>query len=434
MKNLVYILVMGLVVVLASCSKYEAEGVGLKTNDDTPSTPTPTPEPEPEKNDSVKWASVTDKALPIDDNMIARPVIYWACTNGAQDSCKMEPWKLDINTTDLVVYRNSYQASLRSGITLDAQRETSDEVKDKLGNMVKRHSYTQPFKFNNFTHSISGAWTTGRVLYGNGKEESFLPEDGLYYDLINVSGNTAADTTHFVRNDSIFAKEVVKLTYKATLKVTSKNYTWRGWERTASVTVISFVDIVKHEENQDNNPTIPTADDYINNLEWHADRANRFFNGSQWCDGTLFSSADKYYMLVATFTLNNDKTKEQLREMKMYSIAKSELGTPTKPFNAVMWDTNRNQPVPCLLSVDGDGWSLGTRYADGTPVTKRHGREEAVASGVKNLSENDNATPSPWIASTWSNAKYNGANFYTVTWKTTTHTLSRTVADKSLEK
>ncbi|MBQ8465837.1 MAG: hypothetical protein IJ545_07510 [Alphaproteobacteria bacterium] len=425
MKKIYILLVMGLVV-LASCSKYEAEGMGLQTNDDTPSDNTPN---NPTDNDSVKWSSVIDKALPIDAEMMAHPVIYWACTNGTQDSCKMEPWKLDINTEDMTVYRNEYQESRQSGITLDAQRETSKEVKDKLGNMVKRHSYTQPYKFNNFTHSISCAWTTGRVLYGNGKEESYLPEDGLYYELINVSGNTAADTTHFVRNDRIFAKETVKLTYKATLKVTAKNYTWRSWERTATVTVISFVDVVKHEET-----TIPTAQDYINNLEWHADRANRFYNGSQWCDGILFSSADKYYMLVATFTLNNDKTKEQLREIKMHSIAKSELGTPTKPFNAVMWDTNKNQPVPCLLSVDGDGWSLGTRYADGTAVTKRHGREEAVASGVKNLSESDNATPSPWIASTWSNAKYNGANFYTVTWHTTTHTLSRTVADEALKK
>lgn len=407
---------------LVSCSKFDADTEGLTT------TPPPTVTPKDSTPDH-KWASVIDKALPIDENMIARPVIYWACTNGTQDSCKMEPWKLDIHTEDMTIYRDSYQSTSKSGITPDAERSSENEVKDKLGNLVVRHHYTQPFKFNNFTHKINGSWTTGRVLYNNGKEESYLPEDGLYYELINVSGNTVNDTTHFVRNDSIFARENVKLTYKATLKVSSKSYTWKSWERSATITVISFVDIVKHEE------VVPSANDYIANLEWHAEHANRFYTGSQWCDGILFSSSTHWYMLVTTFNLSSDGTKETELESKMYSIAKSTMVTPEagREFNAVMWDEAKNQPIPCRLTVDGDGWSLGSRYADGTKVTKRHKRSESVIDGVKNLSEEDNATPSPWIASSWKDTTYNGKNFYTVTWHTTTHTLARTIADASLK-
>jgi hypothetical protein len=341
----------------------------------------------------------------------------------------MEPWFLDINTIDMIVYRDSYQSTSRSGITPDAERSDDPEFKDKFGNMVTRHHYTQAFRFNNFDHKINGSWNTGYLSY-NGKQEAYWPEDGLYYELSEISGNTVADTTHFVRNDSIFAKEIVKLTYKATLKVSSKTYTWKSWERHATVTVISFVDIVKRE-----NP-VPTADDYIPNLEWHAERANRFYNGSAWCDGILFSSNSHWYMLVTTFKLNHDGTKEEVIESKMYTIAKSAMVTPAagREFNAVMWDESKNQPIPCRLTVDGNGWSLGSKYADGTQVTKRHDRNEAVMSGVKNLSENDNATPSPWIASTWTESQYNSVNYYAVTWKTTTHTMSRTIADSNLKK
>jgi hypothetical protein len=264
----------------------------------------------------------------------------------------------------------------------------------------------------------------------NGKQESYWPEDGLYYEIASISGNTVNDTVHFVRNDSIFARENVKLTYKATLKVSSKSYTWKSWERSATVTVISFVDVVKHEE------VVPSANDYIANLEWHAEKANRFWNGTQWCDGILFSNSSNWHMLVTTFKLNNDGTKEEVIESKMYSIAKADMVTPSagREFNAVMWDESKNRPIPCRLTVDGNGWSLGSKYADGTLVTKRHDRNEAVMSGVKNLSEEDNATPSPWIASTWTESKYNGVNYYSVVWKTTTHTLARTIADASLKK
>lgn len=424
MKNLIYILLTFVAMSFVACSKdssFGADTEGVKT------TPTVTPKDTVPKTPDHKWETVVGKSLPIDDNMMATPWIKFNCTDGKVDSVQMEPWYLDIHTADMTIYRDSYQSTSKSGITPDAERTSDPEFKDKFGNMVTRHHYTQKFTFNNFTHSISGAWNTGYLSY-NGKQEAFWPEDGLAYELVSISGNTVADTTHFVRNDSIFAKEIVKLTYKATLKVSSKSYTWRSWERTATVTVISFVDVIKHE-----NP-VPDANDYIANLEWHAEHANRFWNGSAWCDGILFSSSTHYHMLVTTFKLNHDGTKEEPLETKMYSVLKSVMVTPAagREFNAVMWDEDK--PIPCRLTVDGNGWSLGSKYADGTPVTKRHDRNEAVMSGVKNLSEEDNATPSPWIASTWNNAKYNGANFYTVTWKTTTHTMSRTIADASLKK
>lgn len=424
-KIFIYMMmVMSMALTLSACSKFDANSEGIITPEKTDPDPTPTPQ------DTLQWACCDKRDLIIGADTIAHPRNLWLCTNGKRDTSYMEPWKLELETKDLVVYRHEYQPSSRSGITPDAERSTSEEFKDKYNNLVKDHTYSQKYEFKNFTHSISGTWRTGRIFYGNGKEEAYLPEDGLYYDLINVSGNTVADTTHFVRNDSIFAKEVVKLTYKATLKVTAKTTSWQSWTKEATVTVISFVGLVEKE------PEIPSADEYIANLEWHAAQANRFYNGSQWCDGILFSSKDKYYMLVTFFKLNSDKTKETLREIKMYSIAKSAMATPTtgREYNAVMWDELRNQPVPCLLSIDGNGWSLGSTYADGTRITKRHERSEGVMSGVKNLSEKDNATPSPWIASTWVETKYNGKNYYTVTWKTTTHTLSRTIADEMLKK
>jgi hypothetical protein len=417
-KIFIYMMMaMSMVLVMSACSKFDANSEGIITK------PEPTPDPTPTQ-DTLKWDRVVDKTLPINGNMIATPWIIYE-KGGKRDSLQMESWLLDINTIDLVVYRDSYQPTTQSGKTPNADRSNDPEFKDKFGNMVTRHHYTQSYEFNNFMHSISGAWNTGYVIV-NGKQEPFLPEDGLYY---NVSYEVG-DTVHIIKNDSIFAREDVKIKYTATLKVTAEKHSWQSWVKEATVTVISFVGLVEKE------PEIPSADEYIANLEWHAAQANRFYNGSQWCDGILFSSKDKYYMLVTFFKLNSDKTKETLREIKMYSIAKSAMATPTtgREYNAVMWDELRNQPVPCLLSIDGNGWSLGSTYADGTRITKRHERSEGVMSGVKNLSEKDNATPSPWIASTWVETKYNGKNYYTVTWKTTTHTLSRTIADEMLKK
>jgi hypothetical protein len=58
---------------------------------------------------------------------------------------------------------------------------------------------------------------------------------------------------------------------------------------------------------------------------------------------------------------------------------------PTRPFNAVMWDEAKDQPIPCVLSAYKGGWGLGSRYADGTTVTKHIDSKAAVFTGIDNL-------------------------------------------------
>jgi hypothetical protein len=164
---------------------------------------------------------------------------------------------------------------------------------------------------------------------------------------------------------------------------------------------------------------------------WHAARANRFYTGTQWCDGFLYSNADNYFIVAYFFNLSNSGTSEGLVDTKTYTYPKSTFVDPTNPYNAVMWDPNRSKAIPCILTVDGDGWSLGGKYADGTIVTKRHKRQEAVNSGVKNLAEEDNATPSPWIATSWSEDNIDGHIYYNASWHTTTHTMRHTVGYKA---
>lgn len=163
----------------------------------------------------------------------------------------------------------------------------------------------------------------------------------------------------------------------------------------------------------------------------HAARANRFYTETQWGDGLLYSNADNYFIVAYFFNLSNSGTSEGLVDTKTYTYPKSTFVDPTNPYNAVMWDPNRNKAIPCVLTVDGDGWSLGSRYADGTPVTKRHKRQEAVNSGVKNLAEEDNATPSPLIATSWSEDTVDGHIYYHAAWHTTTHSMSHTVGYKA---
>jgi len=411
MRNVIYILAtLFLAVAFTACSKdsdYNGEGLTTKKSD-------PTPDPTVEK----QWAFADGGSLFINKERMAYSELHWACTNGERDTSYMEPWFLDINTTDLVVYRNTYEPSRQKGRTPDAERSVENEVKDKYGNLVKRHHYTQPYEFNNFTHRISGAWTTGRILYNNGKEEAYLPKDGLYYDMSYSVG----DTVHFVRNDSIFAREDVKITYKATLKKDPNvPRSWETFEEKATVTVISFIGIVQK---------IPGADYYIPNLEWHAERANRFWNGSQWCDGLLLSSATHWYMLVTTFQLYDNNTKERPLNTTLISRPKSDFkGT----YNGIMYVEERGEITPAFINVLGETWTLGVNYADGSYANKVEKKTDTVISGVKNISEDGTSTTTPWIKSTWTETKYSGVNYYTVTLKTTAHAMQISIADASLK-
>jgi hypothetical protein len=353
----------------------------------------------------------------------------------------MEPWLLDITTIDLVVYRDSYQSTSKSGITPDAERSSSDPYIDKFGNTVQRHSYTQRFKFNNFTHSMSGAWNTGYLSY-NGKQESFWPEGGLSYELTSITGNTVNDTVHFVRNDSIFAKETVKLTYTATLHVEASKLSSRYmWERTATIMVISFVGLVQHE-----NP-VPDADEYVANLKWHAVSGNRFFkkigedrNGDlgYWEDGFLMSSDTHYFLLIVHYTVNakDGKSDEKYAGKEIITIAKSEMATPTsadREYNAVMYDYNKKKYIPCRLSNDYS-FNYGSRYANGTDVTFKPDVNGSIMAGIKNFAKDKDASPSPWLETSCAEAQYNGKNYYTITLKSSVHTNVTTVADSNLKK
>lgn len=413
------VMVMGLGASLTACSGYENDVVTVPPKNN------PIPEPAPQdttKQDTAKWASCDDKTLPIGEDMIAHPAIQWLCTNGTRDTSYMEPWPLEIEVTDLIIRRDSYQPSSRSGKSLDAERSTGEEVKDRYGNLVKRHSYTQPFLFNNFTHSISGAWTTGRVLYGNGKEESYLPEDGLYYDM----SYQVSDTVHFVKNDSIFAREDVKIKYTATLKKTAKTTSWQSWTKEATVTVISFIGLVEKE------PEIPSANHYGAGINWHAEKGNRVYDGTNWHDAFLFASETNYYILVHYYKVDKNGKESKTGKVDFFTIAKNEMAKSDK-YNGVMYDPNKGKFIPAVISPDGADWVLGSYYADGTDVKEARQQNEADMSGIKNQPENHNVKATPWIQVNWGPTQYKGKNYYNMSWKTTAHTDADTVADASLK-
>jgi uncharacterized protein YceK len=432
-KIFIYMMMVMIGIVMTGCSAESSNEIKGSLTTKTPNTEQPK---DTTKQDTAKWASCDDKTLPIGEDMIAHPAIQWLCTNGTRDTSYMEPWPLEIEVTDLIVRRDSYQPSSRSGKSLDAERSTGEEVKDRYGNLVKRHSYTQPFLFNNFTHSISGAWTTGRVLYGNGKEESYLPEDGLYYDM----SYQVSDTVHFVKNDSIFAREDVKIKYTATLKKTAKTTSWQSWTKEATVTVISFIGLVEKE------PEIPTAEHYVANLKGHVTSGNRFFKKigkdkdgdiGYWEDGFLMSSDTHYILLIVHYTVDakDGKSDERLAGKEIIFVPKSEMITPAKgrEYNAVMYDWQRKKYIPCCLSKDHN-FSYGSQYADGSPASYQTTANAAIMSGVKNFAKDNDASPSPWLETACAEAQYNGKNYYTITLKSSVHTNVTTVADSSLKK
>lgn len=432
-KSFIYILMAMIGIVMTGCSAESSNEIkgGLTTK--TPNTE------QPKDTTTQKWNNCDAKDLQIIE-MIATPHIYWSCTNNQKDTCQMESWLLEIKTADMTIYRNYYQPTIVSGRSLDAQRSTDPETKDKYGNLVTRHYYTQEFEFNNFTHSISGAWTTGRIIYGNGKEESYLPYDGLYYSIENLTG--VGDTTQFVRNDSIFAVEKLTIEYKASLhKDPNVLNSWESWKRTATVTVISFIGVIEHEEE------IPTANFYVSNLQWHATSGNRLFRKTgenkdgdigNWEDGFLMSTDTHYIMLIVHYTVDakDGKSDERYNGTELFSIEKSAMATPVagREYNGVMYDYNKKQYIPCCLSKDYN-FSYGSKYADGSKITFQPDRNGSVMAGVKNFAKDKDASPTPWLEGGCTPTQYKGdKNYYTITLKSSVHTNTTTVADSALKK
>ena len=208
-----------------------------------------------------------------------------------------------------------------------------------------------------------------------------------------------------------------------------------NYERKEMTTTMN---LVVREDNADYSGTVifrkesGTDVDFNFDATWHADKANRFYTETQWCDGFLYSNDESYFIVAYFFDLNDSGTSEGPVDTKTYTYPKSTFVTPTadRAYNAVMWDTAKGKAIPCRLTIDGDGWGLGSTYADGKNVSKRHKRQEAVSSGVKNLAEEDNATPSPLIATSWREETKDGHIYYHAAWKTTTHSMSHTVGFK----
>lgn len=428
----VVMMMMGLGASLTACSGYENDVVTAKID--------PIPEPTPQdttKQDTAKWDVVIGNDLIVNpDNMMATAYLKFV-KNGIKDSIRTESWLLDIKAKDMTVYRDSYQPTIKSGKNPDAQRSTDQEFKDKYGNMQTRNYYTQDFEFNNFTHSISGAWNTAYVLV-KGKPEYFWPYDGLYYEINKLEG--VGDTTHVVRNDSIFAVENLKIEYKATLRVDKQIYSRYVYYREATIKVISFIGLVEKEEE------IPTANFYVSNLKGHVASGNRFFKKigedkdgdiGYWEDGFLMSSDTHYILLIVHYTVDpkDGKSDERFAGKEIIFVPKSEMITPAKgrEYNAVMYDWQRKKYIPCCLSNDYS-FNYGSRYANGTDVTFKADVNGSIMAGIKNFAKDKDASPSPWLETSCAEAQYNGKNYYTITLKSSVHTNSTTVADEMLKK
>ncbi|MBQ8465681.1 MAG: hypothetical protein IJ545_06695 [Alphaproteobacteria bacterium] len=323
----------------------------------------------------------------------------WSITNEAKSHIILSSASADHQNIDnSISWGTTTSSNPQTGVTLYT---TTGTIKDHYSTLVD--GYTTKKQTATYTFSILGK--------------------SYSYDFPAPSDMTVAYKTSSLVNGNRTASESGKNydVYDHTGTVTATVSSASDGNQTQDATDLKEIWVAKND---------PTNPDFNFDATWHAGRGNRFYTGAQWCDGFLYSNDNNYFIVAYFFSLNHDKTKESLVKTETYTIPKSEMGTPTTPFNGVMWDPAKGKAIPCLITVDGEGWSLGTRYADGTAVTKRHGREEAVSSGVKNLAENDNATPSPIIATSWSEAKKNGHIYYTAGWHTTTHTMSHTVGFK----
>jgi hypothetical protein len=84
-----------------------------------------------------------------------------------------------------------------------------------------------------------------------------------------------------------------------------------------------------------------------------------------WQDALLFESDNSWTIIIRKY---HQGTLDAFIEDCVYPISKKEMCTPTRSFNAVMWDQAKGQPIPCVFSSTSKTWNFASRYADGSTV------------------------------------------------------------------
>ena len=375
--------VLGMTVVScdADCSYYEDLKELQQKEEKTPVTPTDTV-----ANNDDEWETPMQK--------------YYRFNNGIVDS-HIETEKNGIAKEYIVEV--AFEANLGGDkyiITNDATRSTfvslsgvnntiyGDWKANEENDSIRKVTTTQAYNCNLYSRDLIVENAQAYRMI-NGKREEFLMPV-----VVSSFAGHSSDVQQIERNDSIFDRETIKDSVRISF---SGRADIKPFCVSAKTVIDHFVKIKEPEVENMPEPTVRTDEDIIS----ITDRtASPIHNGKSfdWYEVSLVKTVSKTYVVVnggLASVWNN-----------------TELAVAD--WISAMYDTVLGKWVPCLLVMDGNGWTYQFQLSDNTERHRTVPMEAAVTTGLKSFVKENTAKQTPFLSQGSVKRTFSDGDFYTV--------------------
>lgn len=379
------IVIISMLVAFSSCSGYDEELEEMMT----PTTPTTPQEPD-NNNDDEKtgdWGTIMDKYFGQETDGKWMSVIVLQKEDGAIVEFKEElPFEYSLGGDEYTTTDNANASTFVE--TAVADTTSTNWAKTQNGNYKRTINRTQQFIFSKFNRTLTSSHCEA-YRYINGKKEMFITA-------IETASfkNLAQGTSEVEKNDKKYSREsnlvtVTLVFHKSTFEASATTYVDR--------------EIEKEEVEEPETPDMPDADLTVDNIvKVTSLTSSPEYNASnsqivKWHTVGLVETGNKYFVYVdGKFT--TEWNKNELATSSKYNSAMLENGS---------W-------VPCVITMDKTGWSYACEYSNGSYKMRTVSQQLALASGIKNFTENNTAEVSPFVKTITDSKNYNGKKYVSV--------------------
>jgi hypothetical protein len=389
MKNLVYILIMGLVAMvmglsLTSCgdTSSDYEGMAATKKDSIPETK---PEPKGEEpKDSVNWGiSVKNTLLPYGEpepttHMWHGRQVFYASQNDSLVRTAEMPVGYELIPSEGFSYSKTGKAPIYTGqgeYSTTSPSSIGEYEKDAEGNMLRKVTYTFHCPTTEFAKTLPVSRFEGYCVL-NGKQHNYKYHSvkATFLSLDSISAKEVEG------EDSIFIDKTYELSYRVTFTVVGQSRAYHNYVLTARHTVRYFVRL---KEKATPTPATPSNWKFI--MASRVFNPNLKFNNEKECKGS-FSDC---------IALKNETTQEwgiairdfNSSEWKLYKFSFDEFPGNAQ-INSAIW---HNRWEPARLSGTSDWAYYGS--ASNLKMTM----SEADMNGIRNFKGKETAACTPYL-------------------------------------
>ena len=253
---------------------------------------------------------------------------------------------------------------------------------------IRTKTTEQKCEFNLYTRVLTIVNADAYRLV-NGQREVFeMPV------VVSSFAGHSSDIQKIERNDSIFDRETIKDSVRISF---SGRADIKPFYVSAITVIDHFIKVVEHEEYMPE-PSVKVSYDIIS----ITDRtASPIHNGKSfdWYEVSLVKTVTKTYVVV-----NGSLAAEWNN---------SDLAT-NADWNSAMYDTFTGKWIPCLLVMDGNGWTYQFQLSDGTERHRTVPMEAAVTTGLKSFVKENTAEQTPLLSQGSVKRTFSDGDFYTV--------------------